>query len=106
MKPANMKVICFVNQKGGVGKTASVVNIGAGLAKLNKKVLLIDLDPQESLSYWIGITESGKSVVDFFAGKESLETCVRGQVKHTKNGHKVYHFLSKGSMGIQGLTIA
>lgn len=71
-----MKVICFVNQKGGVGKTASVVNIGAGLAKQNKKVLLIDLDPQESMSYWVGITESGKSVVDFFAGKEPLEDCI------------------------------
>ena len=71
-----MKVICFVNQKGGVGKTASVVNIGAALAKLGKKVLLIDLDPQESLSYWVGINEPNKTVFDFFDGKEQLEACI------------------------------
>jgi chromosome partitioning protein len=71
----NLTVICFVNQKGGVGKTASVVNIGAGLAKLNKRVLLIDLDPQESLSYWLGIDKPKKTVYDFFDGTASLSHC-------------------------------
>ncbi len=71
-----MKVICFVNQKGGVGKTASVVNIGAGLVKLGQRVLLIDLDPQESLSYWVGITEPERTIFDFFEGRERLESCI------------------------------
>jgi chromosome partitioning protein len=70
-----VKTICFVNQKGGVGKTASVVNIGAGLAKLNKRVLLIDLDPQESLSYWLGIIEPEKTIYDFLEGTAAFNAC-------------------------------
>lgn len=50
-----MKVIAIVNQKGGTGKSSSTVNIGAGLAKLAKRVLLIDLDPQAHLTISLGI---------------------------------------------------
>lgn len=49
------KIIALINQKGGVGKTTSTVNIGAGLTKLGKKVLLVDLDPQAHLTYSLGI---------------------------------------------------
>jgi chromosome partitioning protein len=48
------KVLAFINFKGGVGKTATVVNIGATLAKLHeKKVLIIDIDPQSNSSVWL-----------------------------------------------------
>ena len=48
------KIIALVNQKGGVGKTTSTINIGAGLALKGKRVLLIDLDPQASLTMSLG----------------------------------------------------
>lgn len=49
------KIICMSNHKGGVGKTTSTLNIGATLARLKLKVLLIDLDPQANLSASLGI---------------------------------------------------
>ena len=52
-----MKTYAFINQKGGVGKTTSVLNIGSALSREGKSVLLIDLDPQGSLSKSAGFTD-------------------------------------------------
>lgn len=49
------KIIAISNHKGGVGKTTSCINIGAGLAQKNKKVLLIDMDPQTNLTQSLGM---------------------------------------------------
>jgi len=65
-----MKTIAIANQKGGVGKTTSVINIGAGLKNLGKRVLLIDLDPQSNLTYSLGLTQKiDKTVLDILKGK-------------------------------------
>ncbi len=62
------RIAAFINQKGGVGKTTSTVNIGAAIASLGRRVLLIDLDPQAHLSLHLGVDGAsiGQTVYDLF----------------------------------------
>ena len=67
------KVISISNHKGGVGKTTSAINIGAGLNKLGKKVLLIDLDPQANLSLSLGLIDQERTIYGAIRGQYKLQ---------------------------------
>ena len=67
------KVISISNHKGGVGKTTSSINIGAGLNKLGKKILLIDLDAQANLSQSLGLGEEPINIYGALKGDYKLQ---------------------------------
>lgn len=67
------KILAFTNQKGGVGKTTSTANIGAGLARAGHKVLLVDLDPQTNLTKGLRAEPSEKNVYGALLGDYPTE---------------------------------
>ena len=72
------KIIAFVNQKGGVGKTTSSINLAASLGLLGKKTLLIDLDPQGNSTTGVGINkgETKASVYELLVDKVELNDVI------------------------------
>lgn len=66
------KIFSLLNHKGGVGKTTSTINIGAGLVELGKKTLLVDLDPQANLSLSLGATRPPQTIYEAMRGESEL----------------------------------
>lgn len=79
------RIIALVNQKGGVGKTTSTINIGAGLHRAGKRVLLVDLDPQGNLTVSVGIEAHTLACTMF----EVLKGDCRPQEAIIKRGYAV-----------------
>ena len=73
------KCIVFVNQKGGVGKTTSAINIGAYVARAGKKVLLVDFDSQGNMSSGVGVSKDKPTIYELLAEQVTYEEAV----KHT-----------------------
>ena len=70
------KIISVANQKGGVGKTSTAINLSASVAAAEKKTLLIDIDPQGNSSSGLGINTKGNSVYEVLIGQESIKDCI------------------------------
>ncbi|MDR2185534.1 MAG: AAA family ATPase [Treponema sp.] len=71
------KTYVFVNQKGGVGKTTSAIDIGAYLAAAGKKTLLVDFDSQANLSSGAGVESPKPGVYELISGMEPLDRVIR-----------------------------
>ena len=72
------RIIAVANQKGGVGKTTTAINLAACLAVKGKKVLLIDMDPQGNTTSGLGIDKSEleNSIYDLMIGESSIKDCI------------------------------
>ncbi|MBE7074166.1 MAG: ParA family protein [Clostridiales bacterium] len=72
------KIIAFANQKGGVGKTTTCINLAAYVAAMGKKVLVLDLDPQGNATSGLGIDKSSelKTIYDLISGDSQVEEVI------------------------------
>ena len=85
------KIIVLVNQKGGCGKTTLAMNLGAGIAILaNKKVLVVDGDPQGTATKWASNAEEGKPYPGTISG---LANCAQNAHKEIRKYLKDYHYI-------------
>ena len=76
------KIIAVVNQKGGVGKTTTAINLSACLAEAGKRVLTVDLDPQGNTTSGLGVSknEQEKTTYELLIGQSSVEECLLKEV--------------------------
>ena len=72
------RIIAIANQKGGVGKTTTAINLSASLASLGKRVLALDMDPQGNMTSGLGVNKDGveKTVYDLIIGNVGIEECI------------------------------
>ena len=76
--PHSPRVLSLANQKGGVGKTTTAINLGTALAAIGEEVLIVDLDPQGNASTGLGIDRKSRKVstYDVLIGEAELRECL------------------------------
>lgn len=70
------KIIAIINQKGGVGKTTTTVNLSAMVGELGCKTLVVDLDPQGNTTSGLGMEAGEKSIYEVLLGRAELKDCI------------------------------
>ena len=76
-----MRTICIINQKGGVGKTTTALNLAAGLSRQDKNVLLVDLDPQGNIDASLQVN-SEHDFYDAIIGNQAIQQCIVNKAKN------------------------
>ena len=96
-----MQIISVINQKGGVGKTTTVINLAAGLVQQNKKVLVIDLDPQGNATTGLGLSNlenSSETIYGVLNGAKTISAVIK------KTDFKNLHIVSS-NVDLSGLEV-
>ena len=101
------RIITIANQKGGVGKTTTALNLAASLGEAKQKILLLDFDPQGNAGSGLGVRDAEKSIYEVLSGELSVEDILKDVLEKIEKNYD-YIFIdcppSLGTLTINALT--